>query len=172
MKKLLIVSICVLLFGATAFAQSRSRKASKRTSSAASKTAAADAAAAAVRAKGATTITNQIKNLTTFLYLLGGVARSIETLDAAAKTGQASPTNEKNKAQLRASFGDFRAGLDALETYFRTTPELQPYYIKLAGSAAGAATAEQLANAGHFDQAGRTLLGVVGRLADVLAAMP
>ena len=174
MKKLLIVSISVLLLCTTAFAQSRSRKTSKsRGSSTASKTAAAEAAAAAeVRTKGATTISNQIKNLTTFLYLLGGVARSIETLDAAAKTGQASPTNEKNKAQLRASFGDFRAGLDALETYFRTTPELQPYYIKLAGSAAGAATAESLANAGHFDQAGRTLLGVVGRLADVLAAMP
>ena len=173
MRKL-IVPICLLLICTTVVGQSRSRRTSKRGSSTAAKNtaAAADAAAAAIRAKGAATISNQIKNLTTFLYLLGGVARSIETLDAAAKTGQASPTNEKNKAQLRASFGDFRAGLDALETYFRTTPELQPYYIKLAGSAAGAATAEQLANAGHFDQAGRTLLGVVGRLADVLAAMP
>lgn len=172
MKKL-IVPLCILLLTTTVLGQSRSRRSSKRTSSSAAKTtAAADAAAAEVRTKGATTIANQIKNLTTFLYLLGGVAKSIETLDAAAKAGQASPTNEKNKAQLRASFGDFRAGLDALESYFRSTPELQPYYVKLAGSAAGAATAEELANAGHFDQAGRTLLGVVGRLADVLVAMP
>lgn len=173
MRKL-IVAMCVLLLCTTAFGQTRSRKTSKRgATSAASKTAAAEAAAAAeVRTKGATTVANQIRNLTTFLYLLGGVAKGIETLDAAAKTGPTSPTNEKNKAQLRASFGDFRAGLDALESYFRATPELQPYYTKLVGSASGAASAEAQANAGHFDQAGRTLLGVVGRLADVLVAMP
>ena len=172
MKKL-IVPFCVLLICTTVVGQSRSRRTSKRPSTTtATKNAAAEAATAAERSKGATTIANQIRNLTTFLYLLGGVAKSIETLDAAAKTGQASPTNEKNKAQLRASFGDFRAGLDALETYFRTTPDLQPYYVKLAGSASGAANAEAQANAGHFDQAGRTLLGVVGRLADVLVAMP
>jgi len=58
-----------------------------------------------------------------------------------------------------------------LEIYFRSTPELQPYYVKLAGSASGAASAEDQASAGHFIQAGRTLIGVVGRLADVLVAM-
>jgi hypothetical protein len=170
MKKL-IVPICVLLLCTTVVGQTR-RRSTKRGPSAASKAAAEEAAIAAVRNKGANTVANQIRNLTTFLYLLGGVAKGIEAIDASAKTGPASPTNEKNKAQLRASFGDFRAGLDALETYFRSTPELQPFYTKLAGSAAGAATAESQANAGRFDQAGRTLLGVVGRLADVLVAMP
>lgn len=169
MKKL-IVPICVLLLSTTALSQRRTTR--RPASSAAKTSAAADAAAAAARNKGATTVANQIKNLTTFLYLLGGVAKNIEAIDVAAKSGQPSPTNEKNKAQLRASFGDFRAGLDQLETDFRNTPELQPYYTKLAGSAAGAATAEAQAAAGHFDQAGRTLMGVVGRLADVLVAMP
>jgi len=169
MKKL-IVPICILLLSTTAFGQ---RRTTKRPASSAAKTSAAtDAAAAAARNKGATTVANQIKNLTTFLYLLGGVAKNIEAIDVAAKSGQPSPTNEKNKAQLRSSFGDFRAGLDQLETDFRNTPELQPYYTKLAGSASGAATAEAQAAAGHFDQAGRTLMGVVGRLADVLVAMP
>ena len=169
MKKL-IVPICVLLLSTTALSQ---RRTTRRPASSAAKTSATDAAAAAAaRNKGATTVANQIKNLTTFLYLLGGVAKNIEAIDIAAKSGQPSPTNEKNKAQLRASFGDFRAGLDQLETDFRNTPELQPYYTKLAGSASGAATAEAQAAAGHFDQAGRTLMGVVGRLADVLVAMP
>ena len=171
MKKL-IVPVCVLLvLSTTAFSQRR-RTTRRPAPSAAKTSATTEAAAAAARNKGATTVANQIKNLTTFLYLLGGVAKNIEALDLAAKSGQASPTNEKNKAQLRASFGDFRAGLDQLETDFRNTPELQPFYTKLAGSAAGAATAEAQADAGHFDQAGRTLLGVVGRLADVLVAMP
>jgi hypothetical protein len=51
------------------------------------------------------------------------------------------------------------------------TPELQPFYIKLAGVAAGAADAEQKAAANQFDPAGRSLLLVVNRLTDVLLLM-
>jgi hypothetical protein len=58
-----------------------------------------------------------------------------------------------------------------LEIYFRSTPGLQSYYLKLAGSAEGAATAENLAASGRFDQAGRTMLGVANRLTDVLLIM-
>jgi hypothetical protein len=159
----------VLLVTANAGAQTRSRKTTRRNVPA--KTTTSDAAASAAKLKGATTVANQIKNLTTFLYLLGGVAKEIEALDAAAKSGQTSPTNERNKAQLKASFEDFRVGLDQLELTFRTTPELQPYYTKIVGSASGAADAEAQAGAGHFIQAGRTLIGVVGRLSDVLVAM-
>jgi hypothetical protein len=126
---------------------------------------------AKVRTEGATRVANQIKNLSTFLYLVGGVAHGIEAIDASNTGGQPSPTNEKNKAQLRSTFSDFRIGLDALEVYFRSTPELQPYYAKLVGSASGAADAETQAKAGQFNQAGRTLLGVVGRLTDVLVLM-
>ena len=171
MKKV-IVTICALLLLTTNAASQTRKRTTKKTTSSATKTAEAEAAAtAAVRNEGATKVANQIKNLTTFLYLLGGVARSIEDLDAAAKTGQPSPTNEKNKAQLRQSFSDFRVGLDALEVYFRNTPALQGYYTKLVGSASGAAEAESQAAAGRFNQAGRTLIGVVGRLADVLVVM-
>jgi len=171
MKKVIVTICALLLLTTTAASQTRKRTTKKSTSSATATAAEAEAAAAkAARTEGATKVANQIKNLTTFLYLLGGVARSIEALDAAAKT-EPSPTNEKNKAQLRQSFSDFRVGLDALEVYFRSTPALQPYYTKLVGSASGAATAEAQATAGQFNQAGRTLLGVVGRLADVLVVM-
>ncbi|HEU5236760.1 MAG TPA: hypothetical protein VFU37_06440 [Pyrinomonadaceae bacterium] len=171
MKKVIVTICALLLLTTTAASQTRKRTTKKSTSSATTTAAEAEAAAAkAARTEGATKVANQIKNLTTFLYLLGGVARSIEALDAAAKT-EPSPTNEKNKAQLRQSFSDFRVGLDALEVYFRNTPALQPYYTKLVGSASGAATAEAQATAGQFNQAGRTLIGVVGRLADVLVVM-
>jgi hypothetical protein len=169
MKTILILA-SILFLSTAAPAQTR-----KRTTKSAPKTTkpadAQVAAASAVKTDGATRVANQIKNLTTFLYLLGGVARSIETLDAAAKTGQPAPTVEKSKTQLRQSFTDFRVGLDALEVHFRSTPELQPYYTKLVGSASGAADAESQAAAGKFNDAGRTLIGVVGRLADVLVAM-
>lgn len=171
MKKI-IVGICIVISLSTAaMAQTRSRQTTKRPATPKTNTATADTNAA-VRTEGATKVATQIKNLSTFLYLVGGVVRGIEAIDEAAKDGQTSPTNEKNKAQLRASFTDFRVGLDALEVHFRNTPELQPYYTKLVGSASGAATAEQQAAAGQFNQAGKTLLGVVGRLADVLVAMP
>ena len=168
MKNILIL-VCLFLLSTTALAQTRSR--TTRRGTAAAKTAKTAPATSQAKTEGASKIANQIKNLTTFLYLLGGVAKNLEAMDAAAKSGQASPTNERNKAQLKASFEDFRVGLDQLEIYFRSTPELQPYYVKLAGSAAGAADAEAQAAAGHFDLAGRRLLGVVSRLTDVLVEM-
>jgi len=154
-------------------AQTRPRTASKRGTQPA-KTSTLPAGAEA-RTAGATKVADQIKNLSRFLYLLGGVAKGIEELDTAARSNQGSPAalqqNEQNKAKVRASFQDFRVGLDQLEIYFRATPGLQGYYLKLAGSAAGAAAAEEQAAAGHFDQAGRSLLGVVNRLTDVLLVM-
>ena len=169
MKKI-IVGICILMFLSTAaMAQSRTRRTTGK-KPAAPKTSTTDATAA-IRTDGATRVATQIKNLSNFLYVLGGVAKGIEAVDASNKDGQPSPTNEKNKARVRSSFTDFRVGLDALEVHFRSTPELQPYYTKLAGSASGAANAEAQAAAGQFTQAGQTLLGVVGRLADVLVAM-
>lgn len=113
--------------------------------------------------------------MTKFIYLLGGVANGIATVDEAVKKNEASPTviqaNQQNKAIVKKGFQDFRDGLDRLETEFRNQPELQPFYIKLAGSAAGAAKAEELAAGGQYDAAGRTLLTVINRLTDVLVAM-
>ena len=127
------------------------------------------------RIDGATKVAEQIKNLTRFLYILGGVAKGIEEVDVAARNNQASPaavqTNAQNKAVVTSSLENVRVGLDQLEIYFRSTPELQGYYVKLVGSASGAADAEAQAAAGQFDRSGRTLLMVVNRLADVLVLM-
>jgi hypothetical protein len=171
--KRIIVGICIVICLSTAsLAQTRKRTTTKKPATTSKTTTSTTEAAAAVRTEGANRVANQIKNLSKFLYLVGGVVKGIEAIDAQSKDGQTSPTNEKNKAQLRASFTDFRVGLDALEVYFRSTPELQPYYTKLVGSASGAATAEQQAMSGQFNQASNTLLGVIGRLTDVLVAMP
>ncbi|SRR5713226_5577794 len=170
MKKL-IVPICILLLSTTGLAQTRRRTTRGQ---AAPKQTSAQANAEA-RIGGATRVADQIKNLTRFVYLLGGVAKGIEQVDDAARKNEASPAatqqNQQNKATVRTSLQNVREGLDQLEIFFRSTPELEQYYLKLAGSASGAATAEDQAAAGHFDQAGRTMLGVVNRLTDVLLAM-
>src|SRR5262245_34842473 len=100
MKKF-IVAICVSLIVSTAsLAQTRKRQTTKPATSKTSST--PGAAAAAVRADGANRVAIQIKNLARFLYLVGDVVKGIEAIDAQSKDGQTSPTNEKNKAQLRA----------------------------------------------------------------------
>lgn len=128
-----------------------------------------------VRTAGATRVADQIKLMTRFVYLLGGIANGIATVDEAARRNEASPEllqrNQQNKVTVRTSIQGFREGLDKLEIDFRATSDLQPYYIKLAGSAAGAAKAEEQAAANQFDAAGRTLLTVINRLTDVLVVM-
>lgn len=175
MNRLLIVAAaCLLLLPIAALSQTRNRTSRQRPSSTPTATATAQQAIA-IRNEGAAKIAVQIKNLTAFLYRLGGVAKGLQELDAAAKAANASPAvvqqNEQSKERIKASFTDFRVGLDNLEIYFRTTPGLQSYYLKLAGSAEGAANGEALAGAGQFDRAGRSLLGVVDRLTDTLAIM-
>ncbi len=131
--------------------------------------------ASQVRTQGATRVAEQIKLLTRFTYLLGGINSGIAAADEEIRRNQASPavvqSNQQSKARVKSSIQGFREGLDKLEIDFRATPELQPYYIKLAGVAAGAATADEQAGANQFDAAGRTLLNVINRLTDVLVIM-
>ena len=171
MKRIAITLLVAILIAPTAALGQTRRRSSKSTTSAqatAQKTAAA-------RTAGATKVAEQIKLMTKFIYLLGGVANGIATVDEAIKKNQASPqlvqNNEQNKAVVKKGFQDFREALDRLETEFRNQPELQPFYIKLAGSAAGAAKAEELAAASQYDAGGRTLLTVINRLTDVLVIM-
>jgi hypothetical protein len=158
----------VVLAPSTTFSQTRNRSSRPKPSSATS----AAQRVAQVRTQGATRVADQIKNLTKFIYILGGVTSSIAAVEDAARRSGASPDQtQQSKAQVKATIQNIRAGLDQLEIDFRGTPELQPYYIKLAGVAAGAATAEERAAANKFDEAGRQLLTVVNRLTDVLLLM-
>ena len=169
----MIACLLLLLLPAPLSAQNRQRTTSKR--SAQRSTRADSSETAGERTQGATRVADQIKNLTRFLYLLGGVAKGIEAADVAVQQGGASQSvidqTQRSKATVRTSLQNVREGLDKLEIDFRTTPDLQRYYTRLAGVAAGAATAEDQAAAGQYDQAGRSLLGVVNRLTDVLLEM-
>ena len=171
LKRIAIASLAAILIAPTfALGQTRSRSTRSRP---APKTTTPTVSAA--RTAGATRVADQIKFMTRFIYLLGGVASGIAAVDEAAKRNEASPEllqkNQQSKVTVRTSIQGFRETLDKLEVDFRNTPDLQPYYIKLAGSAAGAAKAEEQAAANQFDAAGRTLLTVISRLTDVLLIM-
>ena len=170
--KLIAIAVLTAIFviPSSALGQTRRRSTPKP-----STTTAAAQRTAQVRTQGATKVADQIKHLTRFTYLLGGVNSGIAQIDEAVKRNEASPAmvqkNQQSKATVKNSIQGFRESLDKLEIDFRTTPELQPFYIKLAGSAAGAATAEEQAGANQFDAAGRSLLNVINRLTDVLVVM-
>ncbi len=169
MKRVLfLILICLVLLPLTAQAQKK-RSTSKKTT-----TATQPVPSVEVRA-GATRVADQIKVLSRFLFLLGAVSKGFEAADAAALRGEASTAaieqTQKSKATVRESLKNVREALDQLEVDFRMKPELQRFYTKLAGSAAGAATAEDQAAANQFDKSGRSLLLVVNRLTDVLVEM-
>jgi hypothetical protein len=169
-KPFLIACLCVTLLPVAATAQTKKRAPVKRAPRASATQKDADVVHAA-----AGRVADQLKNLTRFIYVLGGVAKGLEQADGAIKRNEASAaiiaSTEESKAKVRASLTDVRAGLDKLEIDFRATPVLAAYYYKLAGVADGAAKAEQLGAANQFDQAGRTLLTVVNRLTDTLLYM-
>jgi hypothetical protein len=170
LKRALLVTIAFLLIVPSAFAAPQKSKTSAKRRPRTVTPAATDS-----RNEGANRVANQIKYLTKFLYLYGPIARDIQSVDTAIRNGEASQTAKdqaaKNKQSIRSSLVNIRDGLDQLEVDFRTNPALQPFYIRLAGSAAGAASAEQAAEAGQYEQSGRELLNVVNRLTDVLLAM-
>ncbi|MEO7673664.1 MAG: hypothetical protein ABIU09_06255 [Pyrinomonadaceae bacterium] len=118
-------------------------------------------------------VSNQVMNVTKFLYLLGGIARGIEDLDKDAKANRAAlDKNASNKKGVIDTIRNLRAGLAALEVDFRTKPLLRKYLLKIEGISALTAQAEDLAVAGRFSESGRPLVMVVEKLSDTLVAMP
>src|ERR1051325_1024645 len=117
----------MLLAPSTAFSQTRNRSTSRQKPTATT----ASQRVSQVRTAGATRVAEQIKLLSRFIYLLGGVASSIAAVDEAARRNEASPAvvqqNQQSKAQVKTSIQGFRESLDKLEIDFRATPELQPY---------------------------------------------
>ena len=172
LRRIAVVSLAAILVApATALGQTRRRSTSRPKPATPTST----QRVSQTRTAGANKVADQIKLMTRFVYLLGGVANGIAAVDEAVRRNEAPPQlvakNQQDKALVKQSIQGFREGLDKLEIEFRTTPDLQPYYIKLAGSAAGAARAEEQAGANQFDPAGRTLLTVINRLTDVLVIM-
>lgn len=168
MKRLTIAALAIVVLVPTVTSAQTRKRSTPRPAPTADRT-------AVVRNSGATRVGDQIKNLSRFIYLLGGVAKGLEQVEEAARRKEASPAvlqqAEQTKTTIKNSIRNVREGLDKLEVDFRATPELQPYYIKLAGSAAGAVKAEEQAASSQFDAAGRSLLGVINRLTDVLLIM-
>lgn len=170
--KFVVIALCVMCLAFTANAQKR-RTRTKTTKPAAAATAAP--LSSEIRS-GADKVSTQIKNVTKFIFVLGSVAKGIEDIDKQVKNGRVSreitDQNVQFKKDVIQSIRNLRAGLVALEIEFRTKPALKNYLFQIQGISDMTGTAEDQAMAGQFSESGKTLLFVVEKLSDTLAALP
>ena len=170
----LAIFACVLCLVSTATAQKR-RTTTKRTRPATTETSATTGSNAAEIRDGAEKVATQIKNLSKFIFVLGGVASGIEDIDKEAQAGRVSRAGIDKNTQLKqsviASIRNLRAGIAALEGDFHVKPSLRNYLNQIQGVSEICGVAEDQAAAGQFTESGKTLLQVIEKLSDTLAAM-
>lgn len=120
-------------------------------------------------------VAEQIKNFSKFIYIYGKVVNGLEIADDQARRGQMSPTaaekNRQSKDALVANIRGLKIGADNLAKSFQSNPKLQVQYLKLTFAVDAAAEAEQLAGAGRYDEAGKSLVTVIERLTDAVIAL-
>jgi hypothetical protein len=153
-------------------AQTRRRRPPKRSTSTVAANAATERQSAELLA-GRQRIATQIKTLTQFLYLLGGISKAVETAEQARRNQQTiSPEQiQQTKLKVKESVRNLRAGLDSLEMSFRSNPTLATSFPYISGVALIGEAAESQVAGGRLDEAGRTLIRAVNKLTDALAAM-
>jgi len=111
----------------------------------------------------------QIKDLTRFLYLLGGTTQTIANIDGDPKaTVNAKNISKQAKQTVLQTIKNVRAGIVQLEGEFHAKPELRPYISFIQGVSEMAGIAEDQAVGGQLGNAGKTLLEVVNKLTDTL----
>jgi len=173
LSKITFLVLAVLLtFAASAEAQKKKPVTKKPTT-----TTTTTATANALEVKETANKTSiQLKNVTTFLYKLGGIASAIEALDNDAKANKLSKAQldkfTQQKQAVITSIRNLKAGLAELETQFRVKPAIKLYLLQVQGVTDLATQSEDLATAGRFADSGRVLVSIVEKLADTLAAMP
>jgi hypothetical protein len=120
-------------------------------------------------------VSEQLRSVSQFIYIYGKIVNGLELADGQAKEGAASPTaaakNKEIKDKLGANINTLRAGIDAIATRFRSESRLQVQYLKLTGASDSIATAAQLATAGRYDDAGKSLVTAVQRLSETIIAL-
>src|SRR5436190_563996 len=116
-RALLALLICLLAAPTSDAAQKRHRPPSKRPPAEAP----TDQAALVGRRAAAARIADEIKTLSHFLYLLGGVVKSVEAVDRAAQESgvpDAAQQAEHNKETIKQSVRNVQTGLNQLENDF------------------------------------------------------
>lgn len=121
-------------------------------------------------------VSNQLHNVNVFVARMGPIAVAIENADrdaAARRLKQDEVSaNETNKKKIIAAIRGLHEGLVALETDFRTKPQLAAYLPKIQGISTLCAQSEDHAIAGKFVASKDPLREVALKLNETLAVLP
>lgn len=177
MSKLLVIVFCLGSFAFTADAQRRKAPVRKATAKPAATAATPPPTTTADIKEGAQKVSTQIKNVSKFIYILGGVASGIEAIDADIRDKKITRAatidqNKKNKDAVVTTIRNLRAGLSALEDEFNAKIALRNYTLQIGGITNLAAQSEDQASRGQLTESGKTLLLIVEKLSDTLVALP
>lgn len=121
-------------------------------------------------------VANQLHNVNVFVDRMGPIAVAIENADKQANARRLKredvDANEANKKKLIEAIRRLRQGLVALETDFRTKPQLSQYLVRIQGISTLCAQSEDSAIAGRFVASKDPLRQVAIKLNETLAVLP
>lgn len=166
MNRTLLIALALLLASSPAvLAQKKKRTPSPRA------TAPAPAPPPDTR-KEATEVATTLKALTKFLFLYGKIANGLEVAEDQAKRSRLPANvieiNVKSKNGVQAGITGLKDQVDKLGLVLQANPRLQIPYINLAGVTQKIVEAQGLVQNNQFDDAGRSLVMAVERLADLM----
>jgi hypothetical protein len=117
----------------------------------------------------------QIVNVSKFLFVYGKIVNSLQVADDLSARGEVTPAiaekNKQSKAALVTTINGLRSGIDKLAASLSGNTRTQIFGLKLGPASDSVRDAEQLAAAGKYDDAGKSLMLSVEKLTDVMAAM-
>ncbi|MDX2031425.1 MAG: hypothetical protein SF339_12190 [Blastocatellia bacterium] len=120
-------------------------------------------------------VAEQLKNVSKFVFIYGKIVNGLEVAEEQTRRGQmtaaAAAKNKQTREALIASINSLRVGIEGVSKSFQANPRMQVQYLKLSYASESTASAEQLALAGRFDEAGKALVTAVERLTDTILSM-
>ncbi len=120
-------------------------------------------------------VAEQIKNISKFLFIYGKIVNGLEVADEQARREPVKPAVAAKTRQARealvANINSLRVGIEGVAKRLQANPRMQVQYLKMSYASEAIASAEQLAAAGRFDEAGKALTTAIERLADTILAM-
>lgn len=120
-------------------------------------------------------VAEQLKNVSKFIFIYGKIVNGLEVAEEQTKRGQMTPAaaakNKQTREALIASISSLRTGIEGVSKTLQANSRMQVQYLKLSYASEATASAEQLAIAGRFDDAGKALVTAVERLTDTILSM-
>lgn len=123
----------------------------------------------------ATEVAEQIKLLSRFLFVFGKVANGLEVARDQARRNQTSPAiearNRQSREALVSGISGLATGIDNIVNSFKSDPNLQVQYLKLAAARDAVNEAAQFAAGQQYEEAGSALTAAIERLTETIISM-